>query len=179
MTDRTGVHITALIHPLAHIDQSLIGAHTRVWQFASVIRNSRIGEECRIASTAIIDGGVLGNRVLVGHGSFIGPGIIIGDDVFIGPNCTLCNDAWPRTDKAGFDIEKLLSGDFVTVHIETGASLGAGSIVLPGVIVGCNAMVAAGSIVSNNVAADHLHKRSGHQVRIAVGYPKSRMRAID
>lgn len=166
----------AFIHEKAHVEGVHIGARTKVWQFASVIRGARIGEDCSIATCAIVDGAVLGNRVIVSHGAFIDPGIMIGSDVFIGPHVDLCNDAWPRVEKEGFDIAALISGDLVTTRIEDGASLGAGVIVLPGIIVGAGAMIAAGSVVECSVPAAHLHKRNGMVVPIDPARSVKRMR---
>lgn len=169
---------SAQIHPKAHIDPSVvIGAGTRVWQFASVIRDAVVGEECSIATCAIVDGSVLGDRVIVSHGAFIDPGIQIGNDVFIGPNVNLCNDAWPRTDKTGFDLTQMLDQGFVTTRIEDGASLGAGVIVLPGIKIGRDVMVAAGAVVDKSIPAAHLYKRDGSMVPIDPGKTGKRMRA--
>jgi UDP-2-acetamido-3-amino-2,3-dideoxy-glucuronate N-acetyltransferase len=167
----------ALIHEKAHVEGAQIGARTKVWQFASVIRNARIGEDCSIATGAIVDGARLGARVIVSHGAFIDPGIVIGNDVFIGPHVDLCNDAWPRVEKTGFDIAALISGDLVTTRIEDGASLGAGVIVLPGIIIGAGAMVAAGSVVECSVPPAHLHKRNGMVVPIDPSRIVKRMRS--
>lgn len=169
---------TAFIHPCAEVDEDVvIGAYTRVWQFASIIRGAMIGDECSIASCSIVDGAGLGHRVIVSHGAFIDPGIEIGNDVFIGPNVSLCNDAWPRVDKFGFDMEKLISGEFITTRINDGASVGAGCVVLPGVNIGGCAMIAAGAVVTCDVPALHLYKRDGTMVEIDTKRPVRRMRA--
>jgi acetyltransferase-like isoleucine patch superfamily enzyme len=154
------------IHPLAHFANSEVGARTRVWQFASIIRNAKIGDDCSIASCVIVDGAVLGDRVIVSHSAFIDPGIQIGDDVFIGPHVSLCNDAWPRVSKEHFDIAKMISGEFVVTKIGNGASLGANVVVLPGLTIGERAMIAAGSIVTRNVPNDCLYRRDGTWVQI-------------
>lgn len=170
------------IHPTAHVDEfarvtdSEIGARSVVWQFASVVRSARIGQDCSIASCAIVDGARLGDRVRVSHSAFIDPGIVICNDVFIGPHVSLCNDAWPRTDKNGFDVAAFVSGEFVTTRIEEGASLGAGVIVLPGLTIGKGAMVSAGAVVTKSVPDCHLVKRSGEMVPIDPARAVQRMR---
>lgn len=167
---------SAIVHPRAEVKDSIIGARSRVWQFASVIRDAHVGEDCSIASCAIVDGADLGDRSIVSHGAFIDPGIVIGCDVFIGPGVKLCNDAWPRTDKTGFDIAALITHEFVTTRIEDGASLGAGVIVLPGIVIGKDAMIAAGAVVDKNVPALHLYKRNGAMVPIDPARTMQRMR---
>lgn len=158
------IDAAALLHELAHIDRETvsIGRLSRVWQFASVIRNARVGEACNIASCAIIDGAAIGDRCLIGHGAFIGPGSRLGDDVFVGPGVVICNDPWPRTDKSGWFARADLSpGGIVTARIEDGASIGANVTVLPGVAIGAGAMIAAGAVVGRNVPALTLFRRDG------------------
>lgn len=170
------IHPTVRIHR-AQIDRDVsIGAWTRVWQFASVIRGAKIGESCSIASCAIVDGAKVGDGTIISHGAFIDPGIEIGAGVFIGPHVALCNDAWPRADKTGFDMGALIDGSFITTRIEDGASLGAGVVVLPGLVIGSGAMVAAGSVVTQSVPACTLHKRDGSMVPIDAAKMVKRMR---
>lgn len=167
---------TARIHHLALVEDAFVGARTRVWQFASVIRWARLGQDCSVATCSIVDGARLGHRVIVSHGAFIDPGILIGDDVFVGPGVKLCNDAWPRVDKTGFDVAALIDGSFVTTRIENGASLGAGVIVLPGIVIGSCAMIAAGAVVDKDVPAGALYKRNGEMVPIDQAKVVRRMR---
>ena len=145
-----------MISKKAHVTaDTQIGANVNVWQFASVIRGAVIGADCTIAANAIVDGAKIGARCIVGHGAGIHPGAFLGDDVFVGPGAVLCNDAWPRTHKRGFDP----SAQSVTV--EDGASIGAGAVVLPGVRIGSGAMVAAGAVVTRDVPAKVLYTASG------------------
>ena len=147
---------TAFIHSKAHVDGTVwIGARTKIWQFASVIRGARIGDDCTIASGACFDGSVCGNRTILSHNLAAGPGFLIGSDVFIGPNCVLGNDCWPRAHKNGFD-PKRFDGTQWAIIIEDGAAIGANSVILPGVRLGRNSMVAAGSVVDKSVPADHV-----------------------
>jgi UDP-2-acetamido-3-amino-2,3-dideoxy-glucuronate N-acetyltransferase len=145
-----------VIHPLSVVDGGL-GQGVSVWQFASVIRGAQIGDGSSIASCAIVDGARLGDRVRVGHGASIPPGVWIGDDVFVGPGVVICNDKHPG--RGHFDMQALLKGA-VVVRIENGASIGAGSVILPGVTIGEGAMVAAGSVVTKDVAKGALWLKS-------------------
>lgn len=164
-----------MIHPLAVVDETAgVGEGCRVWQFASVIRGARIGAGGNIASCAIVDGARLGAGCIVGHGASVHPGACLEDGVFVGPGAVICNDLWPRTDKTGFDIGRLLKGE-VSVLIETGASIGANAVVLPGVRIGEGAMVSAGALVNRDVPANHLWTRGGellpiHAVRRRMGF---------
>lgn len=168
---------SAAIHAWAEIGRDVvIGARTRVWQFASIIRGAMIGDDCSIASCAIVDGADIGNGTIVSHGAFIDPGIRIGRNVFIGPHVALCNDGWPRADKTGFDMAALISGEFITTKIEDGASLGARVVVLPGIVIGKDCMIAAGAIVDRDVPPCSLFKRNGMVVPIDPAKMVKRMR---
>lgn len=149
------IHETAFIHPKAHVEGATVGARSRVWQFATVIRGAVLGADCNVASCATLDGPRLGDRCIVSPGVDIGPGFFIGDDVFIGPNVVLCNDAWPRVAKDGFDVARFRA-DQCAVIVGSGASIGANAVVLPGVVIGVGAMVAAGSRVATDVPPGHL-----------------------
>jgi len=155
------IHPTAFIHPRAHAEGVTIGAHTKVWQFASVIRGTVLGIGCTVASGATLDGPIIGDRCIVSPGVDIGPGFQIGDDVFVGPGVVLCNDAWPRTHKTGWDVEALRRRGAVCVRIGNGASLGAHAVVMPGVTIGEGAMIAAGAVVTHEVPAGALWQRDG------------------
>lgn len=144
-----------MIHKKAHVEGAKVGEGTKVWQFASVVRGAVIGQNCTIAANAIVDGSSLGDRCLVGHGAGIHPGAQIGNDVFIGPGAVICNDAWPRAHKRGFDAQAL------SVVIEDGASIGAQAVILPGVAIRAGAMVAAGAVASRDVPARHLLLANG------------------
>jgi len=160
------VHATAFVHPLAHIQRTVsIGAGTKVWQFASVIRNAQIGENCSIAAGAIVDGSVVGNRSIVSHCAFIDPGMVIGNNCFIGPHVSLCNDIWPRSHRRGwFDMDDLIGGLVTVTRVRDGASIGAGAVIMPGVVIGMDAMVAAHATVTGDVPDGHLWKRDGRIV---------------
>lgn len=149
---------TAFIHPKAQVDRGCtIGARTKIWQFASVIRGAMLGDDCTVASGACLDGSRVGNRSILCHNLAAGPGFLIGSFVFIGPNCTLANDAWPRAEKLGWNADAF-DGDNWAIIIEDGATIGANCVVLPGVRIGANAMIAAGSVVERSVAANNLWK---------------------
>lgn len=161
-----------MIHRFALVENSRVGVGTKVWQFASVIRGAEVGDDCNIASNAIIDGAVLGDGCLIGHGCSINPGTRIGDHVFIGPLSTVCNDRWPRVSKDGFDVTVLLLKGAATVEIEDGVSIGAGCQILPGVRLGTYCIIAAGSTVLHSVKSHYLHKRSGEMVPLSPRTPE-------
>lgn len=156
---KTGIDPTAVIHPRAFVEGAIVGARTKIWQFASVIRGTVLGDDCNVASCATLDGPVFGDRCIICQGVAMGPGFVFGNDCFIGPNVTICNDAWPRADKTGFDADLLRNG-YVTVQVGDGAAIGANAVVLPGIVIGKGAIVAAGAVVNRNVPDEMLFTRS-------------------
>lgn len=155
-----------MIHPIALVSGAEIGEATNVWQFASVIRGAKVGERCTVSAGALIDASDVGNNCLIGAGAQIHPGVQIGDGVFVGPGVIFCNDRWPTVDKEGFDGPALLSKEFVTTVVENDANIGAGAIILPGVILGAGCMIAAGARVEASVPPRHLHKADGTVIPI-------------
>lgn len=75
-------------------------------------------------------------------------GIIIEDNVLIGPGVKLLSEGHPLHPE---ERHALVPGK---IHIERNAWIGAGAILLPGVTIGQNAVVAAGAIVSKDVDAN-------------------------
>ena len=132
------------IHPLADVHSAAIGAGTRIWQFSVVLPSAKIGQDCNICSHCLIENDVvIGDHVTVKSGVQLWDGLRVGDDVFIGPNASFANDRFPRSKKTP---EK-----FLQTIIEAGASIGAGATILPGIMIGTNAMVAAGAVVTRSV----------------------------
>jgi acetyltransferase-like isoleucine patch superfamily enzyme len=97
-----------------------------------------------------------------------------GDKVFIGPNAVICNDRWPSADKDGFDMEQFKNG-LVTVFVHDRASIGAGAVILPGMTIGKDAMIAAGAVVNRSVPDGHLFGRDGNIVPIKDKWRRRRM----
>jgi len=132
------------VHPQGICESVLIGNGTKVWAFAHVLPEAVIGDDCNICDGVFIENKVvIGNRVTIKCGVQIWDGIVLEDDVFIGPNATFTNDLFPRS--------KAHLGEYPQTRICSGASIGANATILPGLTVGRNAMVGAGSVVTRSV----------------------------
>ena len=132
------------IHPLADVKSLNIGKDTRVWQFSVIFENARIGENCNICAHSLIENDVvIGNNVTIKSGVFLWDGTRVEDDVFIGPNATFTNDVMPRS--------KIYPDVFSRITLKKGASIGANATILPGITIGCKAMVGAGAVVTKDV----------------------------
>ncbi len=95
-------------------------------------------------------GATLGRGVFIGSGVMLdqlhGPSLTIDDEATLVQGCSiLCHDA---------SSNRRLKATYVApVHIGRRAFIGANAVVLPGVTVGDDAVVAAGAVVTHDVAA--------------------------
>lgn len=138
------MNLTPKIHALSDVQTKKIGANTTIWQFSVVLPHASIGENCNINAHCFIENDVvIGNNVTVKCGVYLWDGIEIGDNVFIGPNVSFTNDKSPRS--------KQYPEQFLRTIIKKGASLGAGCIILPGLVIGEGAMIGAGAVVTKDV----------------------------
>lgn len=139
------------IHSLADVQTSDIGAETKIWQFNVILAGARIGRNCNIAAHCFIEGGaVIGDNVTLKCGVYLWDGITLESDVFVGPGALFTNDMYPRS--------KVYPKSFLRTTVCTGASIGAGAILTPGITIGHHAMIAAGAIVKSDVAPFSLVK---------------------
>lgn len=135
----------SMIHPLSDVQSENIGENTNIWQFCVVLKGAKIGKNCNICSHCFIENDVvIGNNVTIKCGVQIWDGMRIEDDVFIGPNTTFCNDKYPKSRNKNWKLEPVI--------IKKGASIGANATILPGVTIGENALVGAGTIVTKDIA---------------------------
>ena len=143
------------IHPTAEVeDGARLGPGTVVWQLAHVRHSAVLGEQCTIGRGVFVDEDVvLGDRVKVQNHALLYRPARLGDGVYVGPAVVLTNDPYPRA--VTVDGTRKEAGDWAAVGItlEDGCSVGARSVLLPGVTVGRWALVAAGSVVTRDVPA--------------------------
>src|SRR5690606_3927206 len=134
-----------MIHPLADVQSTTIGARTRIWQFCVVMPGAVMGSDCNICSHSFIENDVtIGDRVTVKAGVQLWDRITLEDDVFVGPNVTFTKDRYPRSRNPDAVLLKARVGG--------GASVGGGATILPGIWIGDHAMIGAGSGVVADVA---------------------------
>ena len=81
--------------------------------------------------------------------------------MFIGPCVSFANDLYPKS--------KVYPDSFLTTIIKKGASIGANATILPGITLGENCLVGAGSVVTKDVP----------QNAIVVGNPAKILRYND
>ena len=138
-----------MIHSLSDVQSSQIGKNTNIWQFVVVLEKAKIGENCNICSHCFIENEVvIGDRVTIKSGVQIWDGIHLEDDVFIGPNVTFTNDKFPRS--------KQFIDTYPKTIIKKGSSIGANATILPGLCIGENSFIGAGSVVTKNIPANEI-----------------------
>jgi acetyltransferase-like isoleucine patch superfamily enzyme len=146
-----------MIHPLADVQSKKIGQNSRFWQFSIVLENAVIGDNCNINCHTFIENNVkIGNNVTVKSGVYLWDGIEVHNNVFIGPNVTFTNDKYPKS--------KVYPEEFQNTIIHEGASIGAAAIILGGVNIGRNSLIAAGALVTKDVPPNTLVKGSPAKV---------------
>jgi acetyltransferase-like isoleucine patch superfamily enzyme len=114
-----------------------IGEETKVGAFVEIQKNARVGRRCKISS----------------H-TFICEGVTIEDNVFVGHSVTFVNDSYPRATAADGGLQTEKDWKVEKTLVKRGASIGSGSTVLSNVVIGENAIVGAGSVVTKDVPAN-------------------------
>lgn len=132
------------VHNNALCETENVGKGTRIWAFVHILPGAVIGSDCNICDFVFIENEVkIGDRVTIKSGVQIWDSIEIQDDVFIGPNVTFTNDKYPRS--------KHYKNWGLRTTVKIGATIGANSTILPGIIIGRNAIIGAGSIVTHDI----------------------------
>jgi UDP-2-acetamido-3-amino-2,3-dideoxy-glucuronate N-acetyltransferase len=142
-------------HPAALVESAHIGAGTRVWAFAHVLAGARVGENCNLGDHTFVESGaVIGNNVTLKNNVCVWSGITLEDDVFVGPNVAFTNDRFPRSPRMSQVRERYAAPErwLELTVVERGATIGANATVLPGIRLGRYSLIAAGALVTADVA---------------------------
>lgn len=114
-----------------------IGDGSKVGAFVEIQKGATIGKNCKISS----------------H-SFICEGVKIEDNVFIGHGVMFTNDLFPRATNADGSPQSEADWKVVETVVSKGASIGSNATILCGIVIGENALVGAGSVVTKDVPAN-------------------------
>ena len=137
----------SLIHPTAVVDEPAeIGERTRIWHFSHIMPHAKVGRNCVLGQNVHVASNVkIGNNVKIQNNVSLYTGVELEDDVFCGPSMVFTNVINPRS-----QIERKL--EYQRTLVKQGASLGANSTILCGVVIGEYAFVAAGAVVTRDVS---------------------------
>ena len=141
------------IHPTADVSpRAQIADGAQIWHQAQVREGTSIGRNCIVGKGVYVDFDVqIGDNCKLQNGAFLYHGATLEDGVFVGPGAILTNDRQPRAINPDGSLKAADDWQVGPILIGYGASIGAGCIVLPGVVVGRFAMAAAGAIVTRDV----------------------------
>jgi acetyltransferase-like isoleucine patch superfamily enzyme len=106
-----------------------------------------IGDRCVVHHKCTLEGRIrIGNGVKLMAHIYIPSTTVIGNRVFIGPGMTFLNDKYPMRRPAPVD----------GARIEDHVCIGGGVTICPGVTIGRNSVIGAGSLVNKDVPPDTL-----------------------
>ena len=111
-----------------------VGDRTKIGAFVEIQKNAKVGKNCKISS----------------H-TFICEGVTLEDNVFVGHGVTFINDSFPRATTPEGELQTENHWRVVPTLVKKGASIGSGATILCNVVVGENAIVGAGSVVTRDV----------------------------
>jgi acetyltransferase-like isoleucine patch superfamily enzyme len=124
-----------------------IGANFRTGHGVVIRELNEIGDDVSIGTHSNVEHHVkIGNLVRIHSNVFIPEYSILEDEAWVGPNVVLTNALYPRSP----DVKRNLKG----ARLMTGSKVGANSTLLPGVTIGRNSLVGAGSVVVRDVPDD-------------------------
>lgn len=116
-----------------------IGDETKIGAFVEIQKNAKVGKRCKISS----------------H-TFICEGVNIEDGVFVGHGVTFINDSYPRATNLDGELQTEADWKVETTLVKKGASIGSGSTILSRVVIGENAIIGAGAVVTKDVPANSI-----------------------
>jgi acetyltransferase-like isoleucine patch superfamily enzyme len=122
------------IHSFVNLYGCEIGDETRIGTFVEIQKGAKIGARCKISS----------------H-TFICEGVTIESEVFVGHGVTFINDRYPRATNADGQVQTEADWACQRTVVKRGATIGSGATLLGGIVVGENATVGAGSVVTKEV----------------------------
>ncbi len=114
-----------------------VGDETKIGAFVEIQKNATVGRRCKISS----------------H-TFICEGVRIEDGVFVGHGVTFINDSYPRATNPLGELQTESDWKVEPTVVKKGASIGSGATLLSGIVVGENAIIGAGSVVTKDVPAN-------------------------
>ena len=134
------IHETAIVD-----DLNSIGDDTKVWHYSHVMSSSVIGKNCSIGQNCFVGENVkIGDNVKVQNNVSLFDGVEVESNVFIGPSVVFTNVNKPRSE---YPTNKI----YDQTTVKEGASIGANSTIICGVVIGNYSFIGAGSIITKNV----------------------------
>lgn len=137
----------AYVHPTAVIDDgATLGSGVKVWHHAHVCAGATIGPDSVLGQNVYVGPGVvIGRGCKVQNNVSVYEGVELGDHVFVGPSAVFTNVRTPRAHVSRRDA-------FQTTRVQPYVTIGANATVVCGATLGEGAFIAAGAVVTGDVA---------------------------
>jgi acetyltransferase-like isoleucine patch superfamily enzyme len=125
---------------------NIIGERLQTGNKVNIRELNEIGDNVSIGTLSVIEHHVkIGDGVRIHSQVFVPEYTILEEGAWLGPNVVLTNAKYPMSP----DVKETLEGPI----IKNGAKIGANATLMPGIVVGENALVGAGSVVVKDVPA--------------------------
>ncbi|MBI5643073.1 MAG: N-acetyltransferase [Deltaproteobacteria bacterium] len=134
-----------------------IGSNFQTGNKTNIREQNEIGDDVSIGTLSVVEYSVrIGNGVRIHTHAFIPEYTVLEDGCWIGPNVVITNAKYPRSK----NVKKELRGP----HFKRNAKVGANCTILPGVTIGENSLIGAGSLVLKDVQDGAVV--AGHPARV-------------
>jgi UDP-2-acetamido-3-amino-2,3-dideoxy-glucuronate N-acetyltransferase len=135
------------IHKSAYVDDPVtISQGTTIWHFCHVLAGATIGENCSLGQNVMVGRNVrIGSGCKIQNNVSIYEGVTLEEFVFCGPSCVFTNVINPRA-------EISRKAEYKATLVKRGATLGANATIICGSTIGSYALIAAGAVVTKDVA---------------------------
>ena len=161
--------VRALVNPLVHTRRGKIRGNARLDTVpfnTFVLMDKAIVEGLALVNN-VMGEVIIGRNSLIGYGSVIIGPVVVDDDVLLAQNVVLSalNHNYEDTRRP----IRTQGVNTAPIHVGKGSWIGAHAVVLPGVSIGTNCVIAAGAVVTKDVP----------DYAVAVGTPARVVRRYD
>ena len=129
-----GNSVKILYPDLVNLYGCIVGDNVIIGPFVEIQSRSVVGHRCKISS----------------H-SFVCEGVFIEDEVLVGHGVIFTNDRYPRSTNHAGELQTGSDWTLEGSRVRRGASIGSNATILPGVTIGCYALIGAGAVVTDDV----------------------------
>jgi acetyltransferase-like isoleucine patch superfamily enzyme len=124
------------LSPFVNLYGCEIGDETKIGAFVEIQKRASVGKRCKISS----------------H-TFVCEGVTIEDHVFVGHGVVFVNDSYPRATTPTGELQTADDWKVERTLVKKGASIGSGATILANLVIGEQAIVGAGAVVTRDVPA--------------------------
>lgn len=139
--------MNCFIHETAIVDEGAqIGGGTKIWHWVHVSASAQIGENCSLGQNVYVGAkAIIGNNVKIQNNVSVYDNVVLEDNVFCGPSMVFTNVVNPRSEISRKE-------EYQNTLVKKGATLGANCTIICGNTIGQYAFIAAGAVVTKDVA---------------------------